>query len=89
MSVSSHFPPNFPPFFSHSESCSYVFHPDLFMILHCPPFPPPISPHFPPFFQAPNSWFGELVGPVAVSAEACSKLWRGGIAACCMDQMLS
>ena len=40
-----------------------------------PPFFPlsvlPISPPFPPFLQTPQSWFGELVGAVAVSADAC------------------
>ena len=39
----------------------------------CPPFPyfPPICLHSSPVFQTPQSWLGELVSPVAVSADAC------------------
>ena len=62
-----------PPLFSHPGSRSYIFHLDLSMIPHFPPCSP-ISPHFPPFFSVvlhfSETWFGELVSSVAVSADA-------------------
>ena len=40
MGVSSHFPPPFPSYFSHSGRCSYISHADLLMIPNIPHSPP-------------------------------------------------
>ena len=50
--IFSPFSSNFPPFFSRSGSCSYIFPLDLLMIPHFPPIFPPFPPiflRFPPF----------------------------------------
>ena len=75
MRISSHFCPISLPF---SSTTSRHNPPQPTSHVLCPLFPqPPPSPHFPrfpPIFQTPKSWFGELVSSGAVSADACDCL---------------